>query len=119
MNADIVSDFLDSFWHEILPSGLWSVGLVYAVCRGPRHPGLSLLVSLACLLLVSNLGGCIVVFILRKDGGLSYEERSLAFSIHGWTWLGLDFTGYALLLIATFAWRRLWSPELPDEDGRD
>jgi hypothetical protein len=88
---------------------LWLVGIVLALVMWKRHPGVSLVVLLACvLLLVTLIAGQIAstwVMQAQKDGGWSISQVGLVMAIVSWVRVTLSAIGYGLLLLAAFGWR--------------
>jgi hypothetical protein len=120
MNA--LPDFV-RYLAGLAPYGVvWLVGLIVALVRWRRHPGVSLLASLGCgLLLVSLVGGSVLQYwLLRNGGGLGWS-MSASMTALAWGRMLLNIPGYTLLLCALFGWRDPRSPDLSryDEPERD
>ncbi len=103
---------LDSirFFLPIVPVAvLWLVGAVVAVNTWRRHPGVSGVALLGCLVLLFTLviGNVVQYWVLQLQvvSGWSAARVVLILTVLGWARTGLNLAGYILLLWAVFGWR--------------
>ena len=99
-----------SLLFEALPGTLlWVVGVVLALATWRRHPAVSQLVLLACLVLVIQSAGGILVQMWVRDQfrnlASSAQTYRLAMRFLEWACILLRVVGYGLLLGAVFGWR--------------
>jgi hypothetical protein len=106
----------NTYMHWFLPVApiavVWLVGAILAGATWKRHPTVSLLALLACLLLLFTTvaGSATQYWVISQQmaGGWSTMQVSRAFSLLSLCRVGLSVAGYILLLCAVFngrAWR--------------
>lgn len=112
----------------VLPLQLvWLVGMILALMRWSRHPGVSALVLIALMLFsFSTLAGALFSYWLPRmlmESGRTSSQLNFYFSILSITRAAVGTVGWILLLVALFGWR--YSPTqmvmeyYPDDRGRD
>lgn len=90
---------------------IWLVGAVVAISTWRRHPNVSLLTLLACLIeLAATLGGGLVQFILFRSGSFAGGGFDLVLQLTTWGRVLLSCLGYVLFFCAIFGWRRQAEP---------
>jgi hypothetical protein len=100
------SDFLMFVLPNLPLVGLWLAGGIWALAVWKRHPPVSLLVLVACSVLLLNLViGQAVTFQLLQQAGVSRSSALPLIGVVSLVRTGLSVAGYALLLIAAFGWR--------------
>lgn len=117
----LITDLMsDPFWNQVIKSLaplapsllLWLLGMVLALLRWRRHPGVSAAVLLACLLQILNLAfGVYEVYWLQQIIGGSFGNTNLQDEIERYTLITSLLSGtlsafsWALMLLAAFGWR--------------
>jgi hypothetical protein len=95
---------------------VWFIGLIVALVRWNRHPKVSLLVTLATVLLflnsvVANLLSIWLIHYSRDQAGFSHERMGWMLGVLGFVSPLVGAAGYAMLLVAAFMGRGQWLAE--------
>jgi hypothetical protein len=98
------------FFLPLVPVALvWLAGAVIAVNTWRRHPGVSAVALLGCLVLLFTLiaGNVAQYWIIQLQmvSGWSVAQVQQMLTLLAWARTGLSLAGYVLLLWAVFGWR--------------
>jgi hypothetical protein len=100
----------------------WFIGLILAVVRWNHHPKVSLLVSLATVLLFLNavVATLLQIWLIqhsRDQAGFSTVQMSTMLNALGFARTLVSAVGWALMLAAAFVGRGRWLAEWQEGDG--
>jgi hypothetical protein len=88
---------------------IWIVGVILALITWRRHPTVSLLALLGCILLmISSLGGSVLHYwVILQQANQAWTNNQLGWvlSILGFVRMSLSAVAHILFLCAIFGWR--------------
>jgi hypothetical protein len=107
-----MSNVFTTFLYVVPLTLVWLAGAIMALVTWKRHPSVSLLALLACLLLLFSVvaGSVAQIWIINQQGSLGWSGQQVGMwlSVLGIARTGLSTVGYILLLCAVFNGRG-WS----------
>lgn len=106
------SDITQMLWSQFaaLPLYLtWLAGVVVAIVTWKRHPAVSILASVAFVVLLALTFGSRIVNIwlprLAMESGWTSDQIGLFYSIYGFVFATIEAVVWIAIIVAMFRWR--------------